>query len=317
MMRPHLFLSIDGKASRVVWNAEDRLMARIASHFSGGKSCNAATCWIPALLTRMSSRPDDCSVLSIISRMACGFDISADEYDTRTLKSAAIFACACATSSGLPNPLRTMSEPAAASARAMPSPIPLVEPVTSDSLPASVGPAATFSGLMATFMAPQPSGWDDDDLPRCCAVICRTGATQRQCRLANGLIKFRYGQAGVGAVDRRGNVRARQLSPAPASPPATHLRCVCPADRCPSLSIAGSRAPPRTASFNFVASCFPIVTIWETNQSEHQDGRVDRWSVERALVARPFLEVEVRRLPPDGVTGKCLIRPSSSPRWTA
>jgi len=77
------------------------------------------------------------------------------------LKSAAIFACACATSSGLPNPLRTMSEPAAASARAMPSPIPLVEPVTSESLPASVGPAATFCGLMATFMA-QPPPWDDD-----------------------------------------------------------------------------------------------------------------------------------------------------------
>src|SRR5215470_731637 len=79
MMRPHLFLSIDGKASRVVWNADDRLMARIAYHFSGGKSCNAATCWMPALLTRMSRRPDDCSVFSIISRIACGFDISADE----------------------------------------------------------------------------------------------------------------------------------------------------------------------------------------------------------------------------------------------
>ena len=69
------------------------------------------------------------------------------------MKSAAIFACPRATSSGLPNPLRTMLEPAAASARAMPSPIPLVEPVTSDTLSASVGPSVTFSGLMATFMA--------------------------------------------------------------------------------------------------------------------------------------------------------------------
>lgn len=49
-----------------------------------------------------------------------------------------------------------------------------------------------------------------------------------------------------------------------------------------------------------VASRFPIVTIWETNQSEHENGRVDRWSAEYALVARPFLEVEVRRLPPGG-----------------
>jgi len=53
-------------------------------------------------------------------------------------------------------------------------------------------------------------------------------------------------------------------------------------------------------SIFLVASRFPIVTIWETNQSEHQDGRVDRWSAECALVARPFLEVEVRRLPPGG-----------------
>ena len=33
-------------------------MARMASHFYGGKSCSAATCWMPALFTRMSSRPD-------------------------------------------------------------------------------------------------------------------------------------------------------------------------------------------------------------------------------------------------------------------
>ena len=53
-------------------------------------------------------------------------------------------------------------------------------------------------------------------------------------------------------------------------------------------------------SIFLVASRFPIVTIWETNQSEHQDGRVDRWSAECALVARPFLEVEVRRFSPGG-----------------
>src|SRR5262245_13164307 len=50
-------------------------MARMASHFSGGKSCSGATYWMPALLTRMSSRLDDCRIVSIISRMASGFDI--------------------------------------------------------------------------------------------------------------------------------------------------------------------------------------------------------------------------------------------------
>src|SRR6516164_6370964 len=119
MMRPHLLRSIDGKANRVVWKADDRLMAKIASHFSGGKCCNEATCWIPALLTRMSSRPNICSVCSIISRIAAGFDISAGENDTRTLKSEAILACTSAISSGLPKPLRTISEPAAAKALAI------------------------------------------------------------------------------------------------------------------------------------------------------------------------------------------------------
>jgi hypothetical protein len=42
------------------------------------------------------------------------------------------------------------------------------------------------------------------------------------------------------------------------------------------------------------------VTIWEANQSDDENGMVDRWSAESALVARPFLEVEVRRLPPGG-----------------
>jgi hypothetical protein len=108
---------------------------------------------MPALLTRMSSRPDDLRVFSIISRMSAGFDMSAGEYDTRTLKSEAIFACASATSSGLPKPLRTISDPAAAKARAMPRPIPLVDPVTSDTLPASASRTLIFSGLMAMVMA--------------------------------------------------------------------------------------------------------------------------------------------------------------------
>ena len=79
MMRPHLLAIIEGSASRVVWKAEDRLMARIASHFAGGKSCSGATCWMPALLTRMSSRPNLRRVVSIISAIESGFDMSAAE----------------------------------------------------------------------------------------------------------------------------------------------------------------------------------------------------------------------------------------------
>jgi len=50
-----------------------------------------------------------------------------------------------------------------------------------------------------------------------------------------------------------------------------------------------------------VQSRFPIVTIWENNQSDGESGIIDRWSAETALVTRPFLEV-VRRLPPGGYT---------------
>jgi hypothetical protein len=53
-------------------------------------------------------------------------------------------------------------------------------------------------------------------------------------------------------------------------------------------------------SLFLVASRFPIVTIWEITKSDDANRTVDRWGAECALVARPFFEVEVRRLPPGG-----------------
>src|SRR5262249_12533051 len=67
----------------------------------------------------------------------------------------------------------------------------------------------------------------------------------------------------------------------------------------PSLPAERLRLVLHPSTF-LVASRFPIVTIWEINQNEHENGRVGRWSAECALVARPFLEVEVRRLPTGG-----------------
>ena len=37
MMRPQPRAFMPGTAARMAWNADDRLMAMIASHFSGGK----------------------------------------------------------------------------------------------------------------------------------------------------------------------------------------------------------------------------------------------------------------------------------------
>jgi Putative DNA-binding domain len=51
-----------------------------------------------------------------------------------------------------------------------------------------------------------------------------------------------------------------------------------------------------------VQSRFPIVTIWENNQTNDDNGMIERWTAEAAVVTRPFLEVEIRRLPPGGYT---------------
>jgi hypothetical protein len=53
-------------------------------------------------------------------------------------------------------------------------------------------------------------------------------------------------------------------------------------------------------SVYLVQSRFPIVTILENNRSNDDSGTIERWRAESALVARPLLEVEVRRLPPGG-----------------
>ncbi len=53
-------------------------------------------------------------------------------------------------------------------------------------------------------------------------------------------------------------------------------------------------------SVGLVQSRFPIVAAWENNQTNDDDGRIERWVGEAALVARPFLKAEVRRLPPGG-----------------
>jgi len=52
-------------------------------------------------------------------------------------------------------------------------------------------------------------------------------------------------------------------------------------------------------SVYLVQSRFPVVTIWESSQT---DGMIDRWGCEAALVARPFFEVEIRASSTSGYT---------------
>jgi hypothetical protein len=53
-------------------------------------------------------------------------------------------------------------------------------------------------------------------------------------------------------------------------------------------------------SVEIVRSAYPIVTIWAMNSGEQPLVPIDDWRGEDALVCRPCLEVEVRRLPPGG-----------------
>ncbi|HUB63609.1 MAG TPA: DNA-binding domain-containing protein [Methylocella sp.] len=51
-------------------------------------------------------------------------------------------------------------------------------------------------------------------------------------------------------------------------------------------------------SLEIVASDYPIVTIWAMNSGDIALAPIDDWHGEDALVSRPGLDVEVRRLPP-------------------
>src|SRR5579863_8594926 len=77
MMRPHLLAFMAGTAARIAWNAADRLIAMIASHFSTGKSSIGETNWMPALLTRISSEPSLACASAIIAAISAGLAMSA------------------------------------------------------------------------------------------------------------------------------------------------------------------------------------------------------------------------------------------------
>jgi hypothetical protein len=53
-------------------------------------------------------------------------------------------------------------------------------------------------------------------------------------------------------------------------------------------------------SAEIVRSPHPIVTIWAMNSAEQELAPIENWHGEDALVVRPYLDVQVRRLPPGG-----------------
>src|SRR3954454_15301013 len=100
----------------------------------------------------------------------------------------------------MPKPFSTTAEPASASARAIPSPMPLVEPVTSETLPVNGRRAATPFVLSWIFMAVLSSG--DSALYADHLRPTLPGHPHlRKCRLASKTIGPRYG--GYGVIDGR------------------------------------------------------------------------------------------------------------------
>ena len=73
-----------GSAWWMAWNVALRLIAMMASHFSGGKSSIGATYWMPALFTRMSTLPNAALVLATRSAISAGLVMSAPLYSTFT-----------------------------------------------------------------------------------------------------------------------------------------------------------------------------------------------------------------------------------------
>jgi hypothetical protein len=61
-----------GVTARIAWNADERLIAMTASHFSTGKSSIGETYWMPALLTSTSTRPNVFSASEIMLAISIG-----------------------------------------------------------------------------------------------------------------------------------------------------------------------------------------------------------------------------------------------------
>lgn len=87
--------------------------------------------------------------------------------------------------------------------------------------------------------------------------------------------------------------RGRAYHAADADPLAPEQWAVIPAD------VLGEKRVELHPSMSLIASRFPILSAWRTSESGVENGSPTA-GAEAALVARPFLEVEVRALPAGG-----------------
>ena len=92
---------------------------------------------------------------------------------------------------------------------------------------------------------------------------------------------------------------SRPRAPAPITPPTR--------PRSPQANWRHSaRTPSAACASSYILrwrSCaprIPIVTIWAMNSGMQAPALIESWSAEDALIVRPYLDVEVRLLPPGG-----------------
>jgi hypothetical protein len=76
-------------------------------------------------------------------------------------------------------------------------------------------------------------------------------------------------------------------------------------------TLIGLRFDPHP-SLQIVRSGHPIVTIWAMNSGEQELAPIEIWSAQDALIVRPYLDVEVRLLPPGGAAFLCALAEGQS-----
>ncbi len=102
---------------------------------------------------------------------------------------------------------------------------------------------------------------------------------------------FRY----LADIAQLESARGRAYHAADMEPVTAEQFAAIPADRLGELRVELHH------SVSLLSSRFPIVSVWQAYQTDRPVETAFRaWGAEAALIARPFLDVHVRRLPPGG-----------------
>ena len=180
MMRPHLFASIEGSASRVVWKADDKLMREDGVPLFGREILQRRH-MLDAGVVDEDVEP--------AGRLQCLLDHLADRLRLRHVSGRVghpnievrgdfrLHVCdLLRLAEAVEDDLRAGGSQGSGNAK----PMPLVDPVTSDTLPSSACRLLIFCGLMAMFMAKAP-GWDG--FPRSLRQSAEAGMKANACWL--------------------------------------------------------------------------------------------------------------------------------------